>query len=169
MKKIILIQGSLNPNSRTAIVVNAAAKHFESLGLDVRVMDLRDMPLQFCDGRPLEGYNAEIQGAYQAIEAADYLVIGMPVYCYSVAGPLKNFIDITSEAMMNKRLGIISNAGGQLSYLASADLAKILAYESRVLAVQPTVYSWSKDFEDGKIVNPKIHEKIQAMAEALCA
>tara|TARA_Y100001936_G_C16036583_1_gene648958 strand:+ start:249 stop:440 length:192 start_codon:yes stop_codon:yes gene_type:complete len=62
------------------------------------------------------------------VDKADGLIIGMPVFCFSVSGPLKNFTDITSSAMEEKVAGIFCTTGGSMSYLASADLAKILAY-----------------------------------------
>mgnify|MGYP001296316130 FL=1 len=95
------------------------------------------------------------------------MIIGMPVYCYSVSGPLKNLIDITSSAMENKVAGILCTTGSSMSYLASADLAKILAYESQVLSVQPVVCSSYEDFKNGKLESQKVHDKLNAMIEAL--
>ena len=91
----------------------------------------------------------------------------MPVYCYSVSGVLKNFLDITCSAMENKYAGIVCNAGGVMSYLASADLMKILSYEVHALTVQPTVYAWGDDFKNGKITNEKVLHKAVHMVEKL--
>jgi NAD(P)H-dependent FMN reductase len=101
------------------------------------------------------------------VNEADGLIFGMPVYCYSVSGPLKNLIDITASAMEKKVAGILCNTGSSMSYLASSDLAKILAYESQVLAVQPVVCSSYEDFKDGKLSSEKVHEKLNAMIEVL--
>ena len=101
------------------------------------------------------------------MESVKGYIIGMPVYCYSVSGVLKNFLDITCGAMENKVCGIVCNAGGVMSYLASAELMKILSYEVQCLSVQPTVYGWGKDFQDGKIVNEKILAKANEMVEKL--
>ncbi len=169
MAKILIVQGSLSPHSKTATVVNEAEKILQARKIDCDLMDLRSLNLQFCDGSRLSDYNPDVQEAYHRVEAADGYIFGMPVYCYSVSGPLKNFIDLTSGAMENKVAGIICNAGGARSFMASADLVKILLYESNVLTVQPIVGTVGQDFENGRLINPKVVSKLQGMIEALLA
>lgn len=167
MSQVVLIQGSLNKESRTAILINHAAEEMKSVGLETTLLDLRNIQMEFCDGRSLKEYHPDMQKAYQAIEKADALVIGMPVYCYSVSGPLKNFIDITSGAMEKKIAGILCNAGGDQSYMSSADLSNILAYESHVTTVQPIVYSSSKDFDDHNLTGDKVQPKVRELVDHL--
>jgi len=168
MPKILIIQGSLNPQSKTALVVAEAERILQGFdGIDCQTLDLRSFKMQFCDGRKLQDYNSDTRTAYEMVEQADGLIIGMPVYCYSVSGPLKNFIDITSSAMENKVAGILCTTGSSMSYLASADLAKILAYESQVLSIQPVVCSSYEDFNDGKLDSKKVYEKLNSMIEVL--
>ena len=168
MPKVLIIQGSLNPKSKTAVVASEAEKILNSLDeVDCQTLDLRSFDMQFCDGRKLTDYNQDTQKAFEMVNEADGFIIGMPVYCYSVSGPLKNLIDITSSAMENKVAGILCTTGSSMSYLASADLAKILAYESQVLSVQPVVCSSDEDFKDGKLESQKVHDKLNAMIEVL--
>ena len=168
MQKILIIQGSLNPQSKTAIVTGEAEKILDGVdGIEFQTLDLRSFNMQFCDGRKLHEYNFDIQKAYEMVNKADGLIIGMPVYCYSVSGPLKNFIDITSSAMEKKVAGILCTTGSPMSFLASSDLVKILAYESHVFSVQPVVCSSYEDFKDGKLENRKVKEKLKNMIEVL--
>ena len=103
MPKVLIIQASLNPQSNTAIVVREAEKILNSLDeIDCQILDLRSFDMQFCDGRKLTDYNSDTQKAFEMINEADGFIIGMPVYCYSVSGPLKNLIDITAPAMGKK-------------------------------------------------------------------
>jgi len=168
MPKVLIIQASLNPQSKTAVVVREVEKILNSLGeVDYEILDLRSFNMQFCDGRKLTDYNSDTQKAFEMINRADGFIIGMPVYCYSVSGPLKNLIDITSSAMEKKVAGILCTAGSPMSFLASSDLAKILAYESHVFAVQPVVCSSYEDFKDGELENRKVKEKLKSMIEVL--
>ena len=168
MRKILIIQGSLNPQSKTAIVVREAEKILNSLdGVDCQVLDLKSFDMQFCDGRKLTDYNRDTQKAFEMVNEADGFIIGMPVYCYSVSGPLKNLIDITSLAMEKKVAGILCTTGSSMSFLASSELAKILAYESNVLSVQPVVCTSYEDFEDGKLKSRKVKEKLKNMIGVL--
>ncbi|OGI20724.1 MAG: hypothetical protein A3B68_09305 [Candidatus Melainabacteria bacterium RIFCSPHIGHO2_02_FULL_34_12] len=167
MSDIILIQGSLNKNSKTAIILDEVAKILSEKNINFETIDLRKIKMEFCDGRDLKEYNEDLRNSYETMKAAKAYIIGMPVYCYSVSGPLKNFLDITCGTMENKFAGIVCNAGGIMSYLASADLMKILSYEVQALSVQPTVYAWGSDFKDGKIVNLKVLGKANEMVERL--
>jgi NAD(P)H-dependent FMN reductase len=167
MSQVILIQGSLNKESRTAVLIQHAEQELKRAGLEVSMLDLRKLQMEFCDGRSLKEYHPDMQQAYRAIDEAPAFVIGMPVYCYSVSGPLKNFIDIVSGAMEKKIAGILCNAGGNRSYLASADLSNILAYESHVTTVQPIVYSSSEDFNDTALKGDKVKSKLREMVTNL--
>ncbi len=162
-----MIQGIMSKDSRTAILVRDTAQELERRHLENETLDLRDLDLQFCDGRSLQEYNQDMQNAYKKLEQAEAFIFGMPVYCFSVSGPLKNFIDITSGAMENKVAGILCNAGGNHSYMASAELSKILAYESHVTVVQPAVYSNYEDYDDGGLAGEKVKSKIVDMVSAL--
>ena len=167
MSKLLIIQGSLNKNSKTSIIIDEVVKILKEKSVNYELIDLRKIELQFCDGRDLKEYNEDLQNAYKLMKSADGYIIGMPVYCYSVSGPLKNFLDITCGAMEGKVCGIVCNAGGVMSYLASAELMKILSYEVSCLSIQPTTYAYGNDFKDGKIVNEKVIEKAKNMIENL--
>ena len=167
MSDVILIQGSLNTESRTAALIQYAAEEIKRAGLNVEILDLRNIQMEFCDGRSLKDYHPDLQQAYQTIDEAKAFVIGMPVYCYSVSGPLKNFIDITSGAMEDKIAGILCTAGGRQSYMASADLSNILAYESHVTTLQPIIYTHAEDYADQTLASDRIKTKIQKLANHL--
>ncbi len=169
MPDIVLIQGSLNPDSKTSILINETAQQLKTRGADSQVLDLRDLEMQFCDGRTLKEYNSDMQSAYSLMESAKAYVFGMPVYCYSVSGVLKNFIDITSGAMESrpKYAGILCNMGGASSFMACADLEKILSFESHVMTVQPIPFAVYSDFDSGQLTSGKVRSKIQAMVDRL--
>ena len=168
MPKVLIIQGSLNPQSKTAVVASEAEKILNSYDeVECQTLDLRSFDMQFCDGRKLTDYNPDTQKAFEMVNEADGFIIGMPVYCYSVSGPLKNLIDITSLAMEKKVAGILCTTGSSMSFLASSDLVKILAYESNVLSVQPVVCTSYEDFKDGKLENRKVKEKLKSMIRVL--
>jgi len=167
MAKVVLIQGSLSQDSKTAIVLKVVGEALQKNDLEHETLDLRDIDMEFCDGRPLKDYPEDLQKAYQTLEQAQGYVFGMPVYCFSVSGPLKNFIDITAGAMEKKVAGIVCNAGGNRSFMSSADLMNVLAYESHVTSVQPVVYSSYEDFDDRTLTGEKVHDKIGEMVNHL--
>ena len=51
--------------------------------------------------------------------------------------------------------------------MASADLSKILAYESYVTTVQPIVYSSYEDYDEQTLTGDKVQSKIREMVDHL--
>ena len=139
----------------------------ESKGLQTEIIDLQKEEVPFCDGRTLQDYPQNVQNIFKKIEEADYAVFGMPVYCFSLSGALKNFIDIFSKAFIGKYFGICSAAGSKLSYLATSDLVKIMHFESSAIGIQPIVLADYTDFENQEISNSEISERIDRMVSAL--
>ncbi len=164
---VVLIQGRLSPTSKTAIVIEQMKDRLLEKQVLVTVLDLRDLEMEFCDGRPLKEYNQDMRAAHKLLSQADGYVIGMPVYMYSVSGPLKNFLDIVSSAMKDKFTGLVCTSGGVRSYLAAEDLMNILSFEVNVTTVQPIVHVYAADFQNSNIINPKVFEKIDAMINRL--
>ena len=162
MKKVVLISTSLSTTSKSAILIQSAAEQLKK----AEVIDLKQLSIPFCDGRKIEDYSKEIQLLFKKIEEADSLVFGFPIYCYSISGVLKNFIDIFSNAMKGKRFGICAAAGSKLSYLAIADLHKIMQFQSNAIGVHPAVVADYTDFENDK-PSLNIKERIHRMLAEL--
>ena len=161
------IKGSLRKGSRTAILVDAVVEALKKRNVEVDILDLRELKMEFADGRTTNEYGKDMQDAISRIKACDAAVIGMPVYQYSVAGPLKNFLDITTEAFNYKPFAIALNSGGIRSYLAAAELMKLMSFEAFAVPISPIVHTWEKDYTDGKLTNERIPKKIEEMLDAL--
>ncbi|MCH2188340.1 NAD(P)H-dependent oxidoreductase [Candidatus Gracilibacteria bacterium] len=156
MKKITIIQSSLRDGSHTHILCQKTKEVFESQGIQVDYVDLRDIEMEFCNGQKLEAYNSDLQDVYQRMEQSEGVIFGMPVYQYTMSGVLKNLIDICGGALQSKPVGVLVNAGGPNCYMASRDLFDALYFEYQTRNIAPTPYTWSMDFKDGEIVNEKV-------------
>ena len=169
MVTIIVIQASLSKDSKTSIVTKEAVKKLEKKGVEVEVIDLREVSIPFCDGRKLEKYSKEVQEIYSKIEMANGYILSYPVYNYSFSGSLKNFIDIFSYAMDSKVTGIINNSASVRSWNHGAgELMKILAMHNNITTIQPIVHSSREDFDEkGLLENSRVLEKIDDMIERL--
>jgi FAD reductase [NAD(P)H] len=85
MKKITVIQSSLREGSHTAIVCRAFAEKCDTLGIHVHYVDLKNVKMDFCDGRPLEQYSKQVQDVAGLMGDCDVIIFGMPVYQYSMS------------------------------------------------------------------------------------
>lgn len=166
-KKIVLIQGSLNPQSNTALLIDAVARMLDVRGVAHETIDLRRVDMDFCDGRPVAQYNEDTKAVHARMVSAEGYIFGMPVYSYSISGALKNLLDITASAMEKKVAGILCNSSGRRSYLASVDLMKILSYEADVATVQPIVHTDRETFKEGKIFDDHVIELMQEMIDGI--
>ena len=134
-----LLSTSLRPTSRSRTLLAAVAEAYQAQGVPVHCTDLRDLPQVFCDGRALEAYPAALQALHHRLEGADGVVLAMPVYCYSVAGPTKNLVDIVGSALAKKPVAIVSAAGSMRSHLAIRDLLGALVFEFGTYVCPTTV------------------------------
>lgn len=168
MKKVILVSSSLAASSRSAILIEATAERLKEKGHEAVIVDLREEEIPFCDGRPLEEYSDRIQTLYKDLSAADRLVLASPIYCSSISGVMKNFLDIFMHSMKGKRFGVCAALGSKLSYMAIADLYRIMSFQANATGVQPSVVVDNADFEDNQ-PKPDIHERIDRMLSELLA
>jgi NAD(P)H-dependent FMN reductase len=166
MKKVIFISTSLSKDSKSSLLINSAISLVDTNLYDVEHINLRDINMPFCDGRDLSDYQNDIQNLYSNINDCDFLVFGFPIYCYSISGVFKNFLDIFSKAMKNKKYGVCCSLGSNRSFLAISDLQKILTFQSNAQMVLPSVVADWSYFKDGKVSQEAI-DRISLMINSL--
>jgi FMN reductase/FAD reductase [NAD(P)H] len=163
MKKLIILSSSLNEWSMTFFGLKKVEELAKEKWFEVSFLDFRKLNLPFCDGRKWEEYDEHVHEIGKQLEQSDYLVFGTPVYCYSLSWVLKNFIDIFSGSMMDKKFWVFEQAGSKLSYLAAADLQKIVWFECKSQPIFPIVLTDYGDYRDGELTDTRSLEKIEDM------
>ena len=166
MKNLIFISSSLSENSLSANLINYVDSIIVKKKVQTKIIDLREFNIPFCDGRNIDNYNPSIRNLYDEIKNCDYLIFGFPVYCYSISGVMKNFLDIFSLAMKDKYYGVCASAGSKMSYLAISDLYKILKFQSNATGVMPNVLVSNSDIQNG-IFNKETEKLVNQMLSSL--
>jgi NAD(P)H-dependent FMN reductase len=161
--RVLCLSSSLRPGNRTSVVAKAVADGLGRAGHEVDLLELSEVALEFCDGRPLAQYGESMRGAADRVAKADAYVIAMPVYCYSLPGVLKNFLDVAIGGMAGKPFAVVAVAGGERSYLACADLQRILQYEVSAVPYPRVVYASDRHF-DGRAPSPETAGRLEALA-----
>ncbi|MHB1043453.1 MAG: flavodoxin family protein [Eubacteriales bacterium] len=122
--KIIGLNGSPRPSkSRTGQLVRQILEGARQAGAEteyIEIVDLKIGPCRACDRCHKTGYcvqKDDFQKTLDAITEADGLVLGSPVYIYSVTAQLKNWIDRLGNTIHCKRFlgkyGVaVATAGG---------------------------------------------------------
>ena len=168
--RLLMLIGAATPPGRLAASILAAADAVRSNSpdIDVDIMNLADMPIDICDGRPVDGYGAETRRAVDRIAAAAAVLIAAPVYRASFPGVLKNLLDIVPvEALQGKPVGIVGMGGSAHHYLAvDTQLRQVLGWFGALVA--PTgVYLTGADFRDGQLTSEAARKDLIALVDTL--
>lgn len=112
--KVLAICGSLRDGSSTARALEIASASAAAAGAEVVSVHLGALDLPFCDGRSDEqSYGGDFTAFADMVRSADGLIIGSPNYHGSIAGVLKNALDLLGpDAIRDKLVGLIATARG---------------------------------------------------------
>ncbi len=168
--KILGISGSLTRPSRTTAllrcILDALALRLRQPVTLIELVD--DAPHLFSAlGRAqLAGRAAEV---IRAVEEADLLVVGTPVYRASYTGALKHVFDLVDHrAFVGKPVLLAATGGTPLHGLVTEHQLRPLFGFLNALTLPTAVYATEQDFADFRLSNPKTILRIdRAVSEAL--
>ena len=170
MTTLLGISGSLTAGGSTRKVVDAALAAAKAKAPDITtdVVDLREVTISFCDGRPPEEYPDDTAKVLERIQAADAYVIGTPIYRASYTGALKNLLDhIPVEAFAGKVVGLIGNAYTDHHYLSiDQELKPVLAWFNMHI-VPGSVYVRADQMKGGEITDELVQDHLRQLGEAV--
>ena len=162
--EVLVISSSLNPNSRSRILAREAHQRLQKLGVETQLIDLQDYPLPLCDGDTAYD-DPLLPELKELIGNATTVLLAMPVYNFDVSASVKNLLELTGNAWREKITGFLMVAGGHSSYMSSMGFANSLMLDFRCLVIPRFVYAVLDHFEEGRIIEPEIRERIQGLVE----
>jgi NAD(P)H-dependent FMN reductase len=164
--KILVVSCSLNPESNSFALARHAESELRAAGVDIDFVDLREHAMPLCDGQTCT--NRSVAELTTLVEAADAILLAVPIYNYDVNAAAKNLVEHTGSAWEGKIVGFLAAAGGHGSYMSLMPLASSLILDFRCLIIPRFVYATGGDFSDGQVSSPKIAARVtQLTAESL--
>jgi len=166
---IVGIAGNVSRPSRTSVlvraVVDALAERTGGTPRQIEIVEVAPVLFAALTRDRLTGEAAEI---IRAVEAADVLVVGSPVYRASYTGALKHLFDLVRHDALAGRPVILAATGGSaLHGLVTEHQLRPLFGFFNALTVPTTVYATEDDFRDYRITNPQIAVRVErAVGEA---
>lgn len=159
---VLGISGSVTRPSRTTTLVSAVLDAITArTPVRPRLVELVDAgPTLFSalTSDKLQGSAAEI---VRAVETADVLVVGTPVYRASYTGALKHLFDLVRyDALVGKPVVLLATGGTPLHGLVAEHQLRPLFGYFNTLTVPTTIYAVETDFRDYRLVNPAIADRI---------
>ncbi|MCH7720881.1 MAG: NAD(P)H-dependent oxidoreductase [Planctomycetes bacterium] len=164
--KHLILSCSLSPTSRSALLARRLESAFGSDHGSVRLIDLRELPLPFCEANACYA-DPNVQMVTTAIAEAATVSVATPIYNYGVGGATRNLIALTGQAWTEKVVGFLCAAGGQGSYMAVMAVANSLMLDFRCLIVPRFVYASGASFSEDRITDATIKERIDGLANDL--
>jgi len=154
----LVLSCSLNPWSRSRVLARAAAARIAEAGGDVDFLDLREHPLPLCDGG---ASNCETAAALERrIAAATGVVIACPVYNFNVSSSIKNLIEWTGAAWLEKVVAIVCATGGDASYMSHMGIANSLVLDFRCVIVPRFVHANETEVTPDRIVSADTQRRL---------
>ncbi|MBD2326990.1 NADPH-dependent FMN reductase [Alkalinema sp. FACHB-956] len=168
--KMVAIGGSLRPDSHSYQALMQAVDRVRAFGIEVTVLDLREMNLPFCNGGKTYPDYPDVTTLRDTVKAADGLILATPEYHGSVSGVMKNALDLLSfEELSGKVTGLISVLGGQSNSNALNDLRLIMRWvHAWVIPEQVAIgQAWQAFTPEGQLVDAALNQRFDQFVQSL--
>lgn len=171
--RVAVVAGSLKPPSRTRTLVNVIAAAVVAKRPNA-VVDLIDLAEVGPDVAPLigrAGLSERVENLFAAVEAADILVVGSPIYKASYTGLFKHFFDLIDPKALAGVPVIVSATGGTDRHtLALEHQFRPLFSYFNAAAVPTSIFATDRDVDYETLLNGDLGQRIErAVVEAIAA
>lgn len=164
--KVIGFCGNTQRPSKTRALVEAVAGHLaDRHDIDTEIFDLAGIEL---DALQYGRLSSQAAAMIAAIETADALIVGTPVYKGSYSGLFKHVFDLVQpSALINRPVLITATGGGTRHCLMVEHQLRPLFGFFEACTVPTAVYASEADFEDGRPASPLVLQRIAAASGQL--
>jgi FMN reductase len=169
LPRIVGISGNLRRPSRTRTLIEAVAmKVARTQKIAFSIYDVLDAGSGLGIALRRDELTAEAEYLVQAIERADALIVGTPVYKGSYTGLFKHLFDFVDPKALENTPVVLTATGGGLRHalVVEHQLRPLFGFFS-ALVVPTTVYASDLDFTDGKLVNEEVAVRVEGAAQQL--
>jgi FMN reductase len=167
--RIIGLSGSPRRPSKTRALVEQVATEVTShTHVRLDIFDLVDAGPGL--GAALQRQDLTLPAAriIDAIEHADALIVGTPVYKGAYTGLFKHVFDLVEpRALVGKPVVLTATGGGPRHALVVEHALRPLFGFFEALTIPTAVYASDADFRDGQLVEPGILARVNAAAQQL--
>jgi NAD(P)H-dependent FMN reductase len=165
--KTLIISSSLSPDSRSHILCRELQQLLsEDPEVEVQLIDARELDLQYTHQEP----SAAMKELTELVQAADNYIISMPVHNYTMSDAVKTITETCfDKSAKGKLFGIVSSAGSQVSYLATAHLVQSMMYEFKMIPFPPLVFATGGSFDGDKLDDERLEKRMSEFARDFVA
>jgi FMN reductase len=167
--RIVGVSGSTRRPSRTSLIETIGLEVARRSGASFTLFDVAEI------GPGLGAFSrnelpAAAIHALEAIETADALIVGSPIYKGSYTGLFKHLFDFVDPlALAGRPVIVTATGGGRRHALAVEHQFRPLFGFFSALTLPTAVYASDEDFRDGVIADPVTLDRIRQAAAELVA
>jgi len=157
---IVGISGSLSAPSRTLALVKTATDRIahETEG-STRLIDIAGLP-DIGSLRSRADADPAVEAALRAVETADLLVVGSPVYKGSYTGLFKHFIDfIDYRALIGTPVALLATGGSERHALGIEHQLRPLFAFFQAQPLGTGIFLTDRDLANGEITDPVLEAR----------
>lgn len=164
---ILGVAGSVRQPSRTTVLVAEVLDAISArLGIPHRLVELGEKGAVHVNSLARDGLEGRALALIEAIEAADVLVVGTPVYRASYTGLFKHVFDLVHhDALVGKTVVLTATGGSPLHGLVMEHQLRPLFSFFRAHTVPSTVYATEADFDRYDLTSVVVRERIERAAD----
>ncbi|NGM32573.1 FMN reductase [Methylobacterium sp. DB0501] len=172
MTRLRLVGFSANiqrPSKTRTLVEAVAAEAAVRLPVEVRIFDLVDAGPGL-GALSRDQLSLPARRIVEAVEEADALVVGTPVYKGAYTGLFKHLFDLVSpEALAGKPVALTATGGGPRHALVVEHSLRPLFGFFTALTVPTAVYASDPDFRDGGLDSAAIRQRVTEAGSQLAS
>ncbi len=163
--RIVAFSGNVRRPSRTRVLVEAVAAELgRRRPIDRQLYDLAEVGTGL-GATSRQALPLPIGHMIEAMEGADGLIVGSPVYNGSYSGLFKHVIDFLDPAAIAGKPVVLTATGGgpRHALMVEHQLRPLFGFFTAHVA--PTaVYAGEAEIEDGAVSDPRVAERVAAAA-----
>ncbi|MEV0583982.1 FMN reductase [Nonomuraea sp. NPDC050310] len=147
--KLVVVSAGLSVPSATRLLADRLAEATAGRlpGLEVQVVELRDLAVEIANNFVTGFPAAKLRAAIDAVTEADALIAVTPIFTASYSGLFKSFFDVIDDTALVGKPVLIAATGGTARHSLALEhaLRPMFAY-LRAVVVPTAVYAASEDW-----------------------
>ncbi|WP_460785282.1 FMN reductase [Microbacterium tumbae] len=165
--RVVAVSGSLHEPSKTTALIRAIADAVaERAAVEVTLIELTDIGPSLAGALRRDQLPADIEEKLVAIEQADLLIVGSPVYRASFTGLFKHLFDFVGQyELVGKPVLLAATGGGERHALIIEHQLRPLFAFFQALTLPLGVYASDTDFDGYVITSEVLQSRISLAAD----
>ncbi len=165
--RVVAVSGSLHEPSKTTALVRAiTAAIGERAPIESQLIELTQIGPGLAGALRRDQLSTEVEEQLRAIETADLLIVGSPVYRASFTGLFKHLFDFVGQYdLVGKPVLLAATGGGERHALIIEHQLRPLFGFFQALTLPLGVYASDTDFDGYEITSEILQSRISLAAE----